>query len=88
METLKYIIETNCELADRILAEYPKVYYVPFLIEGCVYEELKQLAFENEKKIEISDGIGQLTFHKGNASFMFKTKPLIVIVSEPIIVEG
>lgn len=86
METLKYIIENNIEIADRIVKEYPNVDYVPFKIPNCPYYELREIAFENEKQIEIKNGIGVMTLFKGKAFFEFTTKPLIV--SEPIIVEG
>ena len=86
MDTLKYIIENNIAIADRIISEYPNVDYVPFKIQNCSYYELKEIAFENGKKIEIRNGCGSMSLFKDKAFFEFTTKPLIV--SEPIIVEG
>jgi hypothetical protein len=86
MKTLNYIIENNIKIANSIIKEYPNVDYVPFKINNCSYNELKEIAKDHKKEIEIKNGFGIMTLYTGSAFFEFKTNPLIV--SEPIIVEG
>ena len=85
METLKYIIENNIVIADNIVKEYPNVDCVIFKIPNCSYYELKEIAFENKREIELRNGEGKLSLLKGKAFCEFTTKPLIV--SEPVIIE-
>lgn len=84
--TLKYITENYVAQAEAIKKEYPNIDCIIYKVADCGYEELRHLAFENGKKIEISLGIGTLSLLKGSAFIQFYTKPLIV--SEPVIVEG
>lgn len=86
MEKLKYIVENYVKQAESIKKEYPQIDCIIYKIEECGYEELRHLGFENNRKIEISNGVGKFSLLKGDAFIQFSTKPLIV--SEPIIVEG
>ena len=86
MNSLNYFIKNNIQVAENILLEYPNVDYVPFKVTECSYKELKEIAKEYKKEIEIKNGFGIMTLYTGSAFFQFETKPLIV--SEPIIVEG
>jgi hypothetical protein len=86
METLKYIIENNINIANNIIKEYPNVDYVPFKINNCSYNELKGIATEYQREISIKNGYGTMSLYTGKAYFAFETK--LLIVSEPIIVEG
>ncbi len=84
--TLKYITDNYVAQSEAIKKEYPHIDCIIYKVADCGYEELKQLAFENNKKIEIVSRVGILNLLKGSAYIEFTTKPLIV--SEPIIVEG
>jgi len=86
MEKLKYITENYVAQAGAIKNEYPNIDCIMYKIEDCGYEELKQLAVEYNRKIEIFLGVGKFSLLKGSAFIQYATKPLIV--SEPVIVEG